>query len=166
MKPVVRPLNPESRAEIELVASRMRLTLIDVLGEEVGGNMYTMDWLLDRARFHLDPTRCTGQILLAENCDGKVTGHTILRVQDDEEFGQHGLFSTFYVIPECRGQGIATEFVTHGEAWMREQGMSTAMTYTAEDNTRLRNLMEKLGYEVVLKKNDMVALAKRLHGDK
>ena len=41
----IRAIDPQSRAEVELVASRMRQTLVEVLGEEVGGNMYTMDWL-------------------------------------------------------------------------------------------------------------------------
>lgn len=158
----VRPIDPTSVDEVELVASRMRLTLIEVLGEEVGGNMYTMDWLVQRVRYHLDPSQCVGQVLVSENTERQVTGHTILRVQPDEDFGEHGLFSTFYVDPAHRGQGIATAFVKHGEEWMRANGMARAMTYTAEDNFRLQNLMASLGYEIVLRKNDMVALAKPL----
>lgn len=45
-KHLIRPINPNSLPEIEQVASRMRLTLIEVLGEREGGSMYSMDRLL------------------------------------------------------------------------------------------------------------------------
>ena len=40
---LIRALNPTSAEEIELVAARMRLTLIEVLGEEAGRSLYSMD---------------------------------------------------------------------------------------------------------------------------
>lgn len=159
---MIRPIKPDSPSEIELVATRMRLTLIEVLGEEVGGSMYTMEWLVERVRWHLDPAHCIGTVLLAEDETGAILGHTILRVQSDDEVGEHGLFSTFYVDPAHRGKGVATAFVRAGEAWMRDQGMTRAMTYTATNNSRLRNLMASQGYGPILEKNDMVVLAKQL----
>ena len=38
-------INPHSTDEIELVAARMRQTLIEVLGEEEGTALSSMDWL-------------------------------------------------------------------------------------------------------------------------
>lgn len=49
----IRALDPGSEAEIDLVAQRMRRTLIDVEGEETGTALYTMEWLRDQVRFHL-----------------------------------------------------------------------------------------------------------------
>src|SRR5207253_11012083 len=94
-------------AEIRLVAERMRLTLIEVLGEERGGGMYTPDWLIDRLKFHLDPAQCTGAVLLAETEQGQIIAHTIVRIEPDPT-GNIGLFSTFYVSPEFRKQRIAS----------------------------------------------------------
>ncbi len=72
----IRAIDPQSPAEVELVASRMRQTLVEVLGEEVGGNMYTMDWLIQRVLWHLDPNQCVGQVFLSEDSEGHITGHT------------------------------------------------------------------------------------------
>ena len=158
----IREINPQSSAEIELVATRMRETLIEVLGEEAGGNMYPLEWLIQRVRFHLDPSQCAGQVFVSENREGKITGHTIVRIERGEDGHEFGLFSTFYVEPGSRNQAIATNFVRRGEQWMRELGMTTAMTYTAADNLKLQKLMIGLGYEIVLRKDTMVALSKTL----
>ncbi len=153
----IRPLNPNSRDEIELVARRMRLTLMEVISEEEGEKMYTMDWLIDRVRFHLDPMKSEGQVFVAENESGEILGHTIVRVESGE-----GYFSTFYVAPEARGQSIATEFIKTGEAWMRERSMNIARTNTAKDNAKLQNLLFKFGYEITDRSENMVSLTKRL----
>lgn len=160
---MIREIDPCSRQEIELVASRMRLTLIDVLGEQVGGNMYSMDWLIQRAEFHLDPSQCVGQIFLALSDAEEVIGHTIVRVQDDENAGKViGLFSTIYVQPEYRNQSVATRLLRRGEEWMVAQGMDAALTYTAENNERLRRLLTRLGYKVIVAKHEMVGLLREL----
>ncbi len=72
------------------------------------------------------------------------------------------LSSTFYVVPEHRGMGIASQFIETGEAWMRVKGLQKARTYTAEDNEKLHRLMFRHGYEIELRKNDMVSLVKEL----
>jgi hypothetical protein len=158
----IRAINPQSRAEVELVASRMRQTLVEVLGEEVGGNMYTMDWLIQRVLWHLDPNQCVGQVFLSEDSEGHITGHTIVRIQLDETGKKIGLFSTFFVEPGSRNQAVATSFVVHGEKWMLDHGMTTAMTYTAESNDRLKNLLISLGYRAGVAQNQMIALSKSL----
>jgi GNAT superfamily N-acetyltransferase len=193
---LIRPINPDSSTEIELVAARMRQTLIEVISEEVGSSMYTMEWLIQRAKFHLDPAQCDGQIFVAELPSGEIVGHTIVRVEKEsgEESAENGevradnrqriadnlsdyqpnnqqptanndvfgLFSTFYVLPEYRGQGIATRFIETGEAWMRSKQLPRARTYTAENNEPLHQLMFRHGYEIELRKNDMVSLVKTL----
>jgi len=158
----IRAIDPQSRAEVELVASRMRQTLVEVLGEQVGGNMYTMDWLIQRVLWHLDPNQCVGQVFLSEDSEGRITGHTIVRVERDQAGEQIGLFSTFFVEPGSRNQAIATSFVVHGEKGMVDHGMHTAMTYTAESNDRLKNLLVSLGYQAVTVQNQMIALSKSL----
>ena len=143
----------------------MRATLIEVLGEQEGGALYTMEWLRDRVLWHLDPGRCTGQVFLAEADDGTVIGHNIVRV-DEEESGQPvGLFSTTYVAPAQRRRDVATRLLLAGEAWMRDRGMPAAVTDTAEDNVRLIGCFRRQGYEIVLRKDGMVRLRKSLLGE-
>lgn len=45
---MIRPIDPLSSSEIEWVATHMWLTLMEVLGDQQGGSMYTMDWLRER----------------------------------------------------------------------------------------------------------------------
>ncbi len=158
----IRAIDPQSRTEVELVASRMRQTLVEVLGEEVGTNMYTMEWLIQRVLWHLDPNQCVGQVLLSEDGEGRVTGHTIVRIERDQDGKLIGLFSTFFVEPGSRNRAIATSFVAHGERWMVDHGMHTARTYTADSNDRLKNLLIRLGYQAVPVQNQMIALSKSL----
>jgi GNAT superfamily N-acetyltransferase len=115
----------------------MRETLVEVLGEERGGGMYTMDWLVQRVEFHLNPESCTDQVFLAQSVSGETLGHTIVRLDKDFEDQQIGLFSTTYVAPMYRGQGVAQALVDRGEEWIKGLGMSRAVTYTDPGNTPL-----------------------------
>ena len=102
----------DAAAHIHLVAARMRQTLIEVLGQERGSAMYSLPWLVDRVEFHLDPARSTGAVLLAlDGRDAAVIGHTIVRVEVQEECPRLGLFSTIYVVPEKRRAGVARALV-------------------------------------------------------
>ena len=157
----IRPLNPASDAEVALVASRMRLTLIEVVGEERGAAMYTTDWLEARVRHHLDPAACTGAVFLAER-GGEIVGHTIVREEPDGEGGVMGLFSTTYVAPGARRQGVASALVRRGEAWMRARGLERAATATGEHNARLLGLFGAHGYEITLTEGEMVLLGRAL----
>ena len=49
---LLRPISLADTVAIDLVAERMRATLIEVEGEDAGGAMYSMDWLRDLG---LDP---------------------------------------------------------------------------------------------------------------
>ena len=122
--------------------------------------MYSMDWLIERVKFHLNPENCIGAILVAEDAGQGIVGHTILRVENDEELGRFGLFSTFYVVPEYRNIGIASRFIEAGEEWMADNGMDTFRTFTATDNERLHRLMRRHGYEIEIEKGEMVSLCK------
>jgi GNAT superfamily N-acetyltransferase len=160
---IVRALDHDSPSEIELVAARMRATLVEVLGEERGGAMYTMDWLVDRVRFHLDPARSTGEVFVAVDETGQIAGHTIVRVEV-EDGERLGYFSTTYVIPEARRRGLAHALIEAGEAWMRARAMTRAATDTADDNHRLHRLFAAHGYAIVYRSEDkrMVRLARPL----
>lgn len=160
----IRPIDPQSLAEVELVASRMRETLVEVLGDVVGGGMYTMDWLIQRVMWHLDPSQCVGQVFVSEDREGRIIGHTIVRVERDEVGEKFGLFSTFFVEPGSRNQAVAKGFVARGEKWMVDHGMTTSRTYTAESNEKLKNLMISLGYRVVAAHDEMVVLERALEG--
>jgi GNAT superfamily N-acetyltransferase len=154
----IRPLDPASDEEIALVADRMRRTLVEVLGEARGTAMYTTDWLRARVRFHLVPDR---EVLLAEDGDGVVIGHTIVRVEPDEGPAT-GLFSTTFVAPEARRAGVASALLAAGEGWMRDRAMASAVTWTGDANTKLLRLYERHGYAVTARTDEMVRLSRAL----
>ena len=164
----IRDINAASNAEITLVAQRMRQTLIEVEGEQVGTALYTMDWLIERVRWHLDPAQCTARIFLAENGDGFIVGHTIVRIEHDDAGKLFGLFSTTYVEPTSRRLGIATDLLAQGEAWMRAQQLTESATWTSSTNKKLIKLYEGYGYAITergdndLTGTPMVRLSKRL----
>jgi GNAT superfamily N-acetyltransferase len=164
----IRKIDPCSAAEVELVALRMRQTLVEVEGEETGNSLYTMDWLKDRVRWHLDAGKSTGQVFISENREGHITGHSIVRIEFDGTGRQYGLFSTTFVEPESRRQAIASGLLDHGEKWMIEHELPEAATWTSESNKKLIELYFKHGYAIVerhtheITKTPMVKLAKAL----
>jgi GNAT superfamily N-acetyltransferase len=157
----IREIDAGSEMEIDLVATRMRATLEEVLGEERGREMYSMEWLRDRVRFHLDPARSTGAVFVAEDGEA-IVGHTIVRIERDDDAGPFGLFSTTYVAPSHRRAGVAKLLLARGEAWMRAHAMSSAATDTSESNTKLIQLFEQHGYAITLRAGTMVRLTKSL----
>jgi GNAT superfamily N-acetyltransferase len=156
---IIRPIDPDDAREIELVAARMRATLMEVLDPARGEAMYTMEWLVDRVRQHLDG-RQVGEVFVAED-DGAIVGHTIVRIEHDAERGTHGLFSTIYVVPAARRKSTARSLLERGEAWMREREMREAATWTATTNVPLHELFEGLGYAIVEESGEMVRLWRR-----
>lgn len=161
-EPLIRPLDPGAEAEIELVAQRMQETLLEVLGPQRGGEMYSIEWLVERVRAHLDPAQIIGQVFLAETPASQILGHTIVRIDDDGQGKAIGLFSTTYVLPEARKRGVATALLQRGEAWMLEQGLTEAITYTDKENTRLQQLYIEHGYTLSPMPEQFVKLAKAL----
>lgn len=111
-----REINSESHDEIALVASRMRQTLVEVLGEEKGTALYSMDWLLNRVRWHLDPNQTIGKIFLVEDNGTRILGQAIARIEYDENKAEFGYFSTVFVEPGSRFQesGTGDEFAYSG----------------------------------------------------
>jgi GNAT superfamily N-acetyltransferase len=164
----IREIDPASASEIALVAQRMRQTLVEVEGEVVGAGLYTMEWLQDRVRWHLDAVSCTGKVFLAVSVQNKIVGHTIVRVEKDGLGESFGLFSTTFVDPEARRQAVADTLLQHGERWMVEQRMALAATWTSAANEKLIRLYAKHGYVEVARhthettKTVMVKLEKSL----
>ena len=153
----VRPIDPAGR-EVEWVARRMRRTLVEVVGERRGSAMYSMSWLEQRVRWHMDPETCTGAVFLAESTEGALTGHVIVR----RECGGVGLFSTIYAEPSARRRGVGSALLCHGEQWMRDEARGVAATHTAASNERLIGLFRRHGFAVVLEVDSMVRLEKPL----
>lgn len=139
-------LTDADEARIGLVAQRMRQTLIEVEGEAAGTALYTLDWLRDRVRWHLDPACCTGRVWLAVAEGGAVAGHTIVRVERDERGQPFGLFSTSFVDPPWRRRGVAGRLLRQGEQWLRDQGLIEASTWTSATNAPLIALYARHGY--------------------
>lgn len=158
----IRVVDAASSAEIELVATRMRETLVEVLGEERGSSMYSLDWLVARARFHLDASACTGQIFVSESELGRITGHTIVRVETDPDGVRFGLFSTTYVEPAARRTGVAGNLLRRGEQWMIGHGLGQSKTYTDPRNRPLIELFRRHGYALAHGGDEFALLSKQL----
>ena len=163
IRPIARAQETAHDAEVDLVAGRMRDTLMEVVDHDRGSEMYTMDWLRARVRFHLDSASCTGEVFLAEQQEatreeGSIVGHTILRI--DKEDPTLGLFSTFFVHPHSRRDGVASALLDSGETWFRALGLRRFATNTAATNTKLHRLMERSGYDLVLREGEMVRFEK------
>jgi GNAT superfamily N-acetyltransferase len=148
-------------AEIEIVARNMRQTLIDVLGAERGAEFYSLDWLVDRVRWHLAPER-TAKVLVVEGPDGRIVGHAIVRVEVDEEGASFGYFSTIFVEEASRRQGLATRLMASVEGWVRGHQLRRVVYNTAASNGRLLPLFQRHGYRVTLREGEMVQLTKDL----
>ena len=160
LNPLIRAINPDAESEIATVTECMRFTLQEVMGEERGGNYYTLEWLRNRLLQHLDPKQYQARVLLAEDHDGNILGHTIVRIERDENDQAFGLYSTTYVKPESRRRGIAVQLVQRGEEWLREQGMTRLATDTAQDNGKLIGLFQGRGYQVAFRSKEMLRLQK------
>jgi GNAT superfamily N-acetyltransferase len=157
----IREIDPTSDAEIQLVAQRMRQTLVEVLGEEKGGSMYTMDWLIERVRWHLDPKNTDGRVYLSEGQNGEIIGHAIARIDHGSSFGY---FSTVFVVPSSRRQGVATSLMKHVEDWFLKCGMPKIVYNTADNHVALIGLFKAHGYEITDSESEMVQLTKILRG--
>jgi GNAT superfamily N-acetyltransferase len=142
----IRAINPLSVAEIDLVAERMRATLIEVEGEETGTALYSMDWLRERVLWHLDATQVAARVLLAEDNTWVILGHTIVRREFEQDGREYGLISTTYVLPESRRLGVAETLLRAGEEWMRYLGLGSSATWTSSTNLKLIRMYEKHGY--------------------
>ncbi len=162
----IRSITLENAADIDLIARRMRATLIEVEGEEAGGNLYSMEWLRERVRWHLDGR--AAEVVVAEDNPGDVLGHTIYRIDVDESGSSVGLISTTYVIPTARRHGVAQALLDHAEQWFLQRGTSESSTWTSASNTALIKLYHRNGYAEAerapnqLTRTMMVRLAKRL----
>lgn len=157
----IRALNTEVPEEVALVAERMKLTLMEVLGEARGSAMYTPEWLIARVLWHLDESVCTGAVFVAESTEHGIVGHTIVRRADDDG-DLHGLYATTYVLPEARNVGVAGLLLNRGEAWMRNLSLPTAMTATSTRNAPLIALFEEHGFSVHDHHGEMLRLRKPL----
>lgn len=140
------------------MALRMRRTLTEVIGDEEGESLYSMDWLERRVRYHLDPDQCKGQVFISVMPDGQRLGYTIVRREEPHL----GLFSTTYVEMEWRRQGVARALLEQGERWMRELGLRLAATYTADDNEKLHRLYLNRGYRLIPGESGFVKLVREL----
>ncbi|MBY0316952.1 MAG: GNAT family N-acetyltransferase [Bdellovibrionales bacterium] len=160
MSPVlIREINSSSNDEISWVAERMRATLIDVLGRNIGEGLYSMDWLNERVRWHIDSKKTTGKVFISENPEQEKTGQAIARLEH-RDGERYGYFATLYVEPNFRRQGIAAQLMLQVERWFKKLKMSKIVYNTAKSNDRLISLFKRQGYRITLEHKDMIQLTK------
>lgn len=160
----IRAIDLARPAEMAAVVRGMAATLDEVVGAERSVARYGPGWLEDRVRQHLDG-RLDGAVFVAVDGDvaggdeSSVVGHTIVRVERYDG-APIGLFSTTWVVPEARRQGVAGRLLDAGEAWLARRGVSALHTCTATTNQGLRALFDRRGFRVIVEVDDMVRLAR------
>jgi ribosomal protein S18 acetylase RimI-like enzyme len=159
----IRELNPDSESEILLVAQRMRETLIEVLGEEKGTAFYTMEWLVDRVRWHLDSSQTAAKIFLIEGYQQQIIGHAIARIETDSEGSSFGYFSTIFIEGNSRKQGLAQALIETVEAWLMSMKMPKIVYNTAKNHFALIRLFERNGFKIAHEESEMVQLVKKFN---
>lgn len=157
----IRNLNPKVKSEIRLVARRMRQTLVEVMGEKQGTDYYTMDWLVQRVKWHLAKAPNQARIFLAEK-NGKIVGHAIARIERGKQGVKFGYFSTIFVESGMRRRGVAKALMNEVESWLIETKLRRVVYNTALDHKAILPLFKKSGYRIVLKTKTMVQLSKPL----
>jgi GNAT superfamily N-acetyltransferase len=153
----IREIDPASESEIELVARRMCLTLIEVVGEERGSTMYSFEWLVARVRWHLDTDR-VAKVFVATDASGAIVAHAIAREERDDAGVAFGYFSTLYVDPTVRRSGVAVRLMDQVEHWFAGRGLRMWIYNTAAHHERLIGMFEKRGYRIALREGEMVQL--------
>ena len=156
----IRQIDADSAAEIGLVAARMRQTLVEVLGEEEGTALYSMEWLLQRVRWHLDPTQTTAKIHVIEEMPGQIIGHAISRIEYDDDGHPYGYFSTIFVDRGSRKKGVASLLIRHVESWLKSMRMPKIVYNTAASHWTVIRLFERHGYRITNRDGEMVQLTK------
>lgn len=155
----IEPIRQTRSSTCGAIAARMRSTLIDVLGDKKGANMYSMDWLVERVQWHLD-LGLKAKIFLAES-NQEIVAHAIVRTENSND-GEFGYFSTIYVAPEFRNKGIAKTLIKTVESWCRQKHLPYMAYNTAENNFRLIELFKNFSFEIIVRESEMVQLKKLL----
>ncbi len=164
----IRQIDPNVKAEIDLVAERMRLTLVEVEGEANAALLHNLAWLRERLLWHVHGQADLGRVLVATSANGEVIGHTLLRREFTEDKQGYGLFATTYVTPASRRYGVASQLLNAGEQWFLQHALTSAATWTSSTNSKLISLYKGFGYAIIESGNNevtntlMVKLARTL----
>jgi len=146
---LIREIATQSHDEVSLVAERMQATLIEIEGAHNAARLHSPQWIRDRLLWHIDNPEVLGKAMVAVLGTGEIIGHTLLRRETDPTGRDYGLFSTTYVVPRYRRQGIASRLLLAGEEWFRHFGLNRFSTWTSATNTKLIHLYEKHNYQVI-----------------
>lgn len=153
---LIRTLNPKSDKEINLVASRMQKTLVDVLGKKEGEHYYSKDWLLDRVKYHMQLGEAAS-IFLSEEVFGQISGQAIVRIEkEDGEY--YGYFSTIYVVDEYRRKGKAKLIIEAVMEWCHSKNLTKVTYNTAKNHVPIIRLFKGFGFRERLSEKNMVRL--------
>lgn len=145
---LIREIDANATDEIDLVAARMRATVVEVEGEENADRLHSREWIRERLLWHVTGTDVVAKVLVASISGHGIVGHTILQRETDTAGQAFGLFSTSYVAPEHRRQGIANALLEAGEAWFATLGLNAFATWTSSTNSKLIRLYERHGYRI------------------
>lgn len=166
---LIREIDASSSQEIELVAHRMRATLVEVEGEANTNRLHSPEWIRERLVWHVSSSDVLAKVLVAAFDTKGVIGHTLLRRELDEAGAYFGLFATTYVLPTYRRSGVARRLLQAGEQWFMSIGLRVFSTWTSAINIKLIKLYEGHGYRITESGNNevtetpMVKLSKTIH---
>ncbi len=144
----IRDIDLDSHREVDLIATRMRDTLIEVEGEAVADKLHSQEWIRQRLLWHVTGAEVLAKVMVATMNTDEVIGHTILRREVDEGGNQYGLIATTYVVPAYRKRGIANQLLLAGEQWFNIVDLNIFSTWTSARNHKLIGLYMKNGYKI------------------
>ena len=145
----VRPLDPTSDAEINTSVSFGMLAVLETVPSARRDPSVVPYFTFAEMRANYAascglPDRC---FLFAEAPDGLVVGQSAMKTLRDEDGRLYGYFSTRYVLPRFRRQGLGQRLLDEGLGWMRAQGAEYAVAHTHATNEPLLGLFRRNGFE-------------------
>jgi GNAT superfamily N-acetyltransferase len=135
------------------------------MGQEKGSSYYPKDWFLKRIQEHIDMKDQCEIFLAQDNNTNEIIAHTIARVEKNEELSisQFGYFSTIYVAPSRRRQGVARKMIIRVNDWCKDRSLPFVTYSTAKDHFGLIKLLEECGYKKTIETDEMIRLKKVLN---
>jgi GNAT superfamily N-acetyltransferase len=108
-------------------------------GQAAWSDFLPVERMEPRVKWYAENLQSAVAAYVAED-DGTVVGFAVAR--------RGGVLDTLYTAPSVWGRGIGRALMTAALDALRDAGYSTAVLWTAENNTRARQVYERYGWKL------------------